>query len=95
MADEQGEYQEIPLEPYSDAARARHTLLDKFLMGIVRFYQRFISPTMPPSCRFYPSCSEYTLQAIAKHGALKGAWLGIKRIGRCHPFNPGGYDPVP
>jgi putative membrane protein insertion efficiency factor len=64
-------------------------------MGAVRFYQRVISPTLPPSCRFYPTCSEYTLQAIAKYGALKGTWLGIKRIGRCHPFHPGGYDPVP
>ncbi len=62
---------------------------------MVRFYQRFISPGLPPSCRFYPTCSEYTLQAITKYGALKGAWLGIKRIGRCHPFHPGGYDPVP
>lgn len=64
-------------------------------MGAVRFYQRFISPGLPPSCRFYPTCSEYTLQAIAKYGALKGTWLGIKRVGRCHPFHPGGYDPVP
>lgn len=95
MADEQGEYQEIALEPYSKTASIQHTLLDKFLMGAVRFYQRFISPTMPPSCRFYPTCSEYTLQAIAKYGALKGTWLGVKRIGRCHPFHPGGYDPVP
>ncbi len=64
-------------------------------MGAVRFYQKFISPGLPPSCRFYPTCSEYTLQAIAKYGAVKGAWLGIKRVGRCHPFHPGGYDPVP
>jgi putative membrane protein insertion efficiency factor len=64
-------------------------------MGAVRFYQKFISPGLPPSCRFYPTCSEYTLQAIAKYGALKGTWLGIKRVGRCHPFHPGGYDPVP
>ncbi|HDN79663.1 MAG: membrane protein insertion efficiency factor YidD [Chloroflexi bacterium] len=61
----------------------------------IRFYQRFISPSLPPSCRFYPSCSEYTYQAIEKYGLLKGGWLGIKRISRCHPWNPGGYDPVP
>jgi uncharacterized protein len=54
-----------------------------------------LSQALPPSCRFYPSCSEYTLQAIAKYGVRKGGWLGIKRILRCHPYNPGGYDPVP
>jgi putative membrane protein insertion efficiency factor len=64
-------------------------------MGMIRVYQLTLSRTMPPSCRFYPSCSEYTLQAIAKYGALKGSWLGVKRIARCHPFHPGGYDPVP
>jgi putative membrane protein insertion efficiency factor len=64
-------------------------------MALIRGYQRFISPLFPPSCRFYPSCSEYTYQAIEKHGALRGGWLGVRRISRCHPWNPGGYDPVP
>jgi putative membrane protein insertion efficiency factor len=64
-------------------------------MALIRGYQRFISPAFPPSCRFYPSCSEYTYQAIEKYGALRGGWMGIRRISRCHPFNPGGYDPVP
>lgn len=64
-------------------------------LGLIRFYQKWISPGLPASCRFYPTCSDYTYQAIAKYGPLKGGWLGIRRIARCHPFNPGGYDPVP
>ncbi|NLL42970.1 MAG: membrane protein insertion efficiency factor YidD, partial [Firmicutes bacterium] len=56
--------------------------------------QRFISPLLPRSCRFYPTCSEYAIQAITKH-RWRGVWLAIKRIGRCHPWHPGGYDPVP
>lgn len=61
----------------------------------IRLYQRFISPYLPPSCRFTPTCSEYTLQAILKYGFIKGTWMGMKRLGRCHPFHKGGYDPVP
>lgn len=64
-------------------------------MVLIRGYQRFISPALPSSCRFYPTCSEYTYQAVEKYGVLRGGWLGIRRISRCHPFNPGGYDPVP
>lgn len=66
----------------------------------IKFYQLILSPDRgilrgaTPTCRFYPSCSEYTGQAIAKYGFLKGGWRGMKRIGRCHPFNPGGYDPL-
>lgn len=67
----------------------------RVLMLLVRIYQLTLSQALPPSCRFYPSCSEYTYQAIGKYGALKGSWLGLKRILRCHPFHPGGYDPVP
>jgi hypothetical protein len=64
-------------------------------LAVVRFYQNAISPLFPPSCRFQPSCSEYTKRAIEKHGLLKGGWLGAKRILKCHPFHPGGHDPVP
>ncbi|NLG52084.1 MAG: membrane protein insertion efficiency factor YidD [Chloroflexi bacterium] len=65
------------------------------VIGVIRFYQKFISPALPPSCRFTPTCSEYTLQAVEKYGAARGLWLGASRLLRCHPFHPGGYDPVP
>ncbi|MDF2835521.1 MAG: hypothetical protein K0Q63_1161 [Paenibacillus sp.] len=59
------------------------------------FYRKAISPLKPPTCRFYPTCSAYALEAIEKHGAARGSWLAAKRIARCHPFHPGGFDPVP
>jgi uncharacterized protein len=66
------------------------------LMGLVRFYQRFLSPLKGgPTCRFYPSCSQYAYEALQKHGAIKGTYLAVARVLRCHPFHPGGYDPVP
>jgi putative membrane protein insertion efficiency factor len=65
------------------------------VLAIIRFYKRFISPALPSACRFEPTCSVYTYQAIEKYGVLKGGWLGVRRISRCHPLNPGGYDPVP
>ena len=64
-------------------------------LWLLRFYQHAISPRFPPACRFTPTCSQYTYEAIERYGFVKGAWLGLKRIVRCHPFNPGGYDPVP
>ncbi|CZQ98841.1 hypothetical protein SAMN04488048_11185 [Trichococcus flocculiformis] len=69
--------------------------MKKFFIGLIRGYQRFISPLFPPSCRYYPTCSNYSVQAIQKHGAIKGSIMGISRILRCHPFVKGGYDPVP
>ncbi|MEE2044091.1 MULTISPECIES: membrane protein insertion efficiency factor YidD [Nocardiopsidaceae] len=73
----------------------RPTAFARVLILPIRGYQRFISPLFPPVCRFYPSCSTYAVQALRVHGALYGSWLAIRRIGRCHPFNPGGLDPVP
>lgn len=61
---------------------------------LIRFYQIFISPMFPPRCRFYPTCSQYALEAVREKGAVKGSWLALKRILKCHPFHPGGYDPV-
>ncbi|MCY4568563.1 MAG: membrane protein insertion efficiency factor YidD [Candidatus Poribacteria bacterium] len=64
------------------------------LLQPIRFYRRFISPLLPPSCRFYPTCSQYALQALKRYGALKGCWLTIKRLAKCHPCHPGGFDPL-
>ena len=65
------------------------------MVFLLRAYKRFLSPLLPPMCRFEPTCSMYMMQAIEKHGLLRGGWLGIKRLSRCHAFNPGGWDPVP
>ena len=64
-------------------------------LWLICAYQNTLSRVLPPSCRFFPSCSQYAYEAINKYGFARGSWLGLKRIARCHPFNPGGYDPVP
>ena len=65
------------------------------LVLLVRGYQVSLGNLLPPSCRYYPSCSAYAIEALERHGAWRGSWLALRRIGRCHPFRPGGYDPVP
>ncbi|GIK74758.1 MAG: putative membrane protein insertion efficiency factor [Chloroflexota bacterium] len=64
-------------------------------LAMIRFYQKFMSPMLGNNCRFYPSCSSYTYQAIEKYGVAKGSWMGFKRILRCNPWNEGGFDPLP
>ena len=76
-------------------APAKGTVPARLLMLPIAGYRRFISPLLGPRCRFEPSCSAYALAALAEHGAARGLWLAVARIARCHPFNPGGYDPVP
>ncbi len=70
-------------------------MIARALVLLVRFYQRFIGPGLPRACRFYPSCSAYAVEALSRHGAARGSWLTVRRLGRCHPFHPGGVDPVP
>lgn len=65
------------------------------LIALLRFYRYAISPMLGRNCRFHPTCSEYAIEAVQRHGALRGGWMAAKRVGRCYPFNPGGYDPVP
>jgi len=67
----------------------------RILVGMIRFYGRFLSPLFPPSCIYQPTCSSYAVTAITRFGALRGGWLALKRIFRCHPFRSGGHDPVP
>lgn len=68
--------------------------MSRLLIAFIRLYQKFISPLFPPSCRFYPTCSAYAVEAIEKKGAVRGSLLALKRLLKCHPFHPGGYDPV-
>jgi len=69
-------------------------LLKRLMIYLVKLYQRYISPLTKPKCRFYPTCSQYAIDALSSYGVFKGSYLAVKRILRCHPFNPGGYDPV-
>ena len=70
-------------------------MIQSILLRLIRAYQYFISPFLQPSCRFTPSCSQYAIEVIHKHGALRGSWLSFKRVLRCNPWHPGGYDPAP
>lgn len=91
--------------PQHDAEPARHPVVRAgtalrrlpglLLVGLLRIYQNVISPLTPPTCRYYPSCSSYALLAVQRHGALRGTWLAVRRLGRCHPWTPGGVDDVP
>lgn len=69
--------------------------MKRLLLGLVRFYQYLISPLLGPRCRFHPSCSQYAVETLERYGALRGSWLALRRLLRCHPWHPGGYDPVP
>jgi uncharacterized protein len=77
------------------SASAKRTVSERFVLLLIRFYQHWISPLLGSNCRFYPTCSHYTYEAIERYGVRKGGILGLRRIARCHPWNPGGFDPVP
>ncbi|MHB1126772.1 MAG: membrane protein insertion efficiency factor YidD [Bacillota bacterium] len=69
--------------------------MSRAILCLITFYQKYISPLLTSRCRFYPTCSQYTYLAVQEYGLIRGGWLSLKRITRCHPFNPGGYDPIP
>jgi putative membrane protein insertion efficiency factor len=73
---------------------APQSVLRDLTIGILRIYKRWISPMIPSACRFHPTCSEYMIEAVERHGAIRGLWLGVRRLLRCHPFHQGGFDPV-
>jgi putative membrane protein insertion efficiency factor len=92
----------LPRRSPTSSARAERSTgsrsgraMRKAAIGLIVVYQRVVSPVLGPACRYEPSCSEYARQAIEKYGAARGAWMGMKRLARCHPFHKGGYDPVP
>lgn len=93
--DSPGETEGVPAEADPDAPAETGGLAARLGTGVVEFYQSTISPVLPPTCRFRPTCSEYTKRAIQRYGLLRGSWLGLKRILKCHPLHPGGHDPVP
>ena len=70
-------------------------VVNAMLQGLIRLYQLFVSPLLPPGCRYLPTCSDYAAEAIARHGAARGSWLALRRLVRCHPWGGSGYDPVP
>jgi len=74
---------------------ARSGIFASFLLFAISLYRRILSPVLPAACRFHPTCSQYADDAVRTHGALRGSWLAIRRVARCHPFNEGGIDPVP
>lgn len=95
MPSEQPDYLNNIKLNYLETMNFIKNLPKNILILLIRGYRTFISPLFPPTCRFYPTCSTYFLQAVTKYGFLKGSYLGIKRILKCHPGHPGGYDPLP
>jgi putative membrane protein insertion efficiency factor len=85
----------VTAESGRQEAEAQFSAGARVLTAAITGYRRFISPLLGPHCRFAPSCSAYALEAVRTHGALRGSWLAVRRLARCHPFNPGGFDPVP
>lgn len=83
------------LEEQRPAEQPPKSIVQKIVLGLIRGYQRFLSPLLGSNCRYYPTCSHYTYEAIEKYGVAKGGSMGLRRIARCHPWHPGGFDPVP